>query len=77
MSDPLGQSHARMFKSFSHRIPRSPVEVIMIFGRGRLVRRHDGLFELQGGTGADHTAAKEYASLFLHSVSPVKSLLPR
>lgn len=72
MSDPRAESHARMFKSFSNRTPYSTVEVIMIFGRGRLVKRHDGRFELQGGTGADHTAAKEYASLFLHSVSPVK-----
>jgi hypothetical protein len=64
-----------MFPSFtfSRPAPQLSGEVIMIFGRGRLIRRRDGRFELQGGTWADYTAAKEYASLFLHSASPVKT----
>ncbi len=76
MADPRAHRLARMFKSFSHHPPHSTVEVIMIFGRGRLVKRPDGRVELQGGTGADYIAAKEYASLFMHSVSPVKTDFP-
>ncbi|MSU34243.1 MAG: hypothetical protein EXS36_03860 [Pedosphaera sp.] len=77
MSDPRVQSLARMFKSFSNRTTHSTVELIMVFGHGCLVKLPDGRFELQGGSWADHTAAKEYASLFLHPASPIKSLPTR
>ena len=35
-------------------------------GGARLVKHLDGKIELIGGTPADHTAAKEWISLFLH-----------
>ena len=73
MSDRRAHCLARMSKSFLNRTPQSTLEVVMVFGRGRLIKRRDGRFELQGGTWADHTAAKEYASLFLHTASPIKT----
>ena len=41
-------------------------EIIAYFGHARLVKRLDAKFELRGGSLEDHTAAKEWISLFLH-----------
>jgi hypothetical protein len=41
-------------------------EIIAYFGQARLVRRLDAKFELRGGSRQDHSAAKEWISLFLH-----------
>jgi len=41
-------------------------EIIAYFGQARLVKRLDTKFELRGGSVEDHTAAKEWISLFLH-----------
>jgi hypothetical protein len=43
-------------------------EVIAYFGQARLVRRLDCKFELRGGSSEDHSAAKEWISLFMHEV---------
>ena len=41
-------------------------ETFATFGGARIVRHLDGRFELIGGTPADHAAAREWCSLFLH-----------
>ena len=41
-------------------------EVIAYFGKARLVKRLDCRFELRGGSHEDHSAAKEWISLFMH-----------
>jgi hypothetical protein len=38
--------------------------LIATFGNARLVRQPDGRYELQGGSPADCTAAREWCSLF-------------
>jgi hypothetical protein len=40
------------------------VETIARFGAARLVRKLDGRHELIGGTPAEHSAAREWCSLF-------------
>jgi hypothetical protein len=42
--------------------------VVQQFGGARLVRQRNGKHELLGGTGADHAAALEWASLFAHEI---------
>jgi hypothetical protein len=44
----------------------SPVKVIAQFGNAQLIKTQDGKWELRGGSTSDHTAAKEWISLFLH-----------
>lgn len=44
--------------------------LIASFGRARLVNRADGHVELQGGSPADRTEAKEWMSLFMHEAVP-------
>ncbi len=41
-------------------------EVVAYFGQARLVKRLDAKFELRGGSHEDHSAAKEWISMFLH-----------
>jgi hypothetical protein len=52
-------------------------EVIAYFGRARLVKRLDCKYELRGGSGEDHSAAKEWISLFMHEVVLVTPNAPR
>ena len=40
--------------------------LIACFGQARLVNGADGRVELQGGSDADRTDAKEWVSLFMH-----------
>lgn len=44
--------------------------VIASFGEARLMKRADGRLELRGGNAGDHTAAKEWISLFMHEAVP-------
>jgi hypothetical protein len=46
---------------------RNEGELLAGFGDARLIKHLDGKLELIGGSPADHTAAKEWISLFLHS----------
>ena len=41
-------------------------DVVAYFGQARLVKRLDCKFELRGGSQEDHSAAKEWISLFMH-----------
>ena len=41
-------------------------EIVAYFGKARLVKRLDCKFELRGGSKEDHSAAKEWISLFMH-----------
>lgn len=43
-------------------------EVIATFGEAQLVKTLDCKYELRGGSRGDHTAAKEWISLFMHDV---------
>lgn len=45
---------------------RNEGEVVAHFGSARLIKRLDCKFELRGGSREDHTAAKEWISLFMH-----------
>jgi len=40
--------------------------LVACFGQARLLNRADGRMELQGGSEADRTDAKEWISLFMH-----------
>ncbi len=42
------------------------IEAVASFGQATLHRRHDGRYELHGGTAADRADALEWASLFQH-----------
>ena len=42
-------------------------ETMARFGDARLIKHLDAKLELIGGSPADHTAAKEWISLFLHN----------
>lgn len=42
-------------------------ETLAVFGDAHLVKHRDGKLELRGGTHADHIAAREWCSLFLHN----------
>jgi hypothetical protein len=53
----------------------SPVETIARFGAARLVRKLDGRHELIGGEPAEHSAAREWCSLFAPEI--VFSSTPR
>lgn len=44
---------------------------VALFGRARLVRNRQGRYELQGGSRADHSEAKEWISLFMHEAVPM------
>ncbi len=48
-------------------------EIIAYFGSARLVKRLDAKFELRGGSSEDHSAAKEWISLFLHEAVLVQA----
>ena len=48
-------------------------QVIAYFGQARLVKRLDARFELRGGSREDHSAAKEWISLFLHEAVLVQA----
>ena len=54
----------------SHMFPSRAAEgeVIAYFGKARLIRRLDCKFELRGGSVEDHSAAKEWISLFMHEI---------
>ncbi len=39
---------------------------IAFFGQARLVKTASGGYELRGGTTDDHSAAREWISLFMH-----------
>ncbi len=41
-------------------------EVIASWGQAKLIKYWDGKLELKGGSREDHTAAKEWISLFCH-----------
>lgn len=45
---------------------RQSEQLVTTFGSARLVRVAEGAMELRGGQSADHTAAKEWISLFMH-----------
>lgn len=45
---------------------RSDGETLAWFGDARLVKYPDGKIKLLGGSLADHAAAREWCSLFLH-----------
>ena len=45
-------------------------EVIARFGQAELVRNPQGAIELRGGVPAEHTAAREWISLFMHEAVP-------
>jgi hypothetical protein len=44
----------------------SPEKVIAQFGNKQLIKTPDGKSTLRGGSKSDHTAAKDFISLFLH-----------
>jgi hypothetical protein len=44
-------------------------KLVASFGAARLSRRHDGRWELSGGSPADHAAAREWCSLFQHEAT--------
>lgn len=45
---------------------RDKTKTLAVFGEARLLKRPTGKIELVGGKADDRTAAKEWASLFLH-----------
>jgi hypothetical protein len=45
-------------------------QVIARFGGAELVRDQQGRVELRGGAPSDHTAAREWISLFMHEAVP-------
>ena len=49
---------------------RDRSELVASFGEAKLVKQLDGSFELRGGSAEDHTAAREWISLFLHEAVP-------
>ena len=49
---------------------RDEGEVIAAWGEAKLVKYLDGKLELVGGSAGDHTAAKEWLSLFWHEAVP-------
>jgi hypothetical protein len=44
-------------------------ETIAIFGDARLVKPLNGRLQVVGGSANDHTAAKEWVSLFMHEAA--------
>lgn len=44
--------------------------LIASFGQAQIVRHLDGRCELRDGTPDDHTAAREWASMFMHGAIP-------
>jgi hypothetical protein len=51
------------------------VRIVATFGDAQLVRHINGLYELRGGSAADHTDAAGWISIFLHE-AVVSSPLP-
>ena len=49
---------------------REQSELVASFGEAKLIKQLDGRFELRGGSEADHTAAQEWVSLFMHEAVP-------
>ena len=50
-------------------LKRDEGETLAQFGDAKLVKKSTGKIELVGGTTDDRTAAKEWASLFLHEAT--------
>jgi len=48
---------------------RAEGETLAVFGKARLIKQLTGRIELVGGTADDRTAAKEWASFFLHEAA--------
>jgi hypothetical protein len=72
MSDPAGQNRGmKAFFPFANQ-----EQVIARFGGASLVRNHQGTVELRGGGPSDHSAAREWISLFMHELAP-RSAPPR
>jgi CheY-like chemotaxis protein len=51
-------------------------EIVASFGAADLIRHHDGRWELRGGSPSDHTAAREWCSLFQHEATFPSAPLP-
>jgi hypothetical protein len=78
LSETVGHDAPRMKTLAEFTRIETDGELIIRFGAGRLVRLTNGRLELRGGTPADHTAAKEWISLFHHEAcfSVGRRLLP-
>lgn len=63
MSHPVCDADRMKIKNSSW-LGLAPVETIARFGAARLVRNLDGRHDLIGGMPADHSAAREWCSLF-------------
>jgi hypothetical protein len=64
---------------FTHYFPdfaKTESEVIASFGEAQLIKTLDCKYELRGGTRADHTAAREWISMFMHDVV-IREVAPR
>jgi len=57
--------------NMSSRKPDGDAQIITCFGAARLVRRIDRRLELRGGSADDHSAAREWISLFMHEAVPI------
>ena len=55
---------------FNHYVPehRAEGEVIASFGNAKLINLLNGKLELRGGSDEDRAEAREWMSLFMHSV---------
>lgn len=56
--------------NFFRQDPEAERKVLAVFGEARLVKLVCGRLELRGGSAADHVAAKEWISLFMHDAVP-------
>ena len=68
MSNPL-RHNAHMKLKMLDWLTRNKGETLAYFGDARLVKQLSGNIELIGGSPDDHTAAKEWVSLFLHTAA--------
>ena len=57
--------------NMSSRKQDGDAQIITCFGAARLVRRIDRRLELRGGSADDHSAAREWISLFMHEAVPI------
>jgi hypothetical protein len=69
LSNPQRYAGIMRFKNLDWIRPMEE-QLVASFGDARLVRQLDGKMELKGGTPEDHTAAKEWISLFMHEAVP-------
>jgi CheY-like chemotaxis protein len=81
--DPWCLKHLRTHKpSVFARLLGDEGKVVASFGEAELIRHRNGHWELSGGSPADHTAAREWSSLFQHDATfaaeprPVTSRMP-